>query len=58
MKLTTSIVLYKTPKNQIDVVLKSVFDSNCIDKLFIIDNSPEILKKSAVLKHLLIYFHF
>lgn len=38
--LTSSIVLYNTPKNQIDAVLKSVFDSNCIEKLYIIDNSP------------------
>ena len=38
--LTLSIVLYKTPKNQIDAILKSIFDSNCIDRLYIIDNSP------------------
>ena len=38
--LTTSIVLYKTPRNQIETVLNSVFDSNCVDKIYIIDNSP------------------
>ena len=38
--ITTSIVLYKTPRNQIEAVLKSVFDSNCVDKIYIIDNSP------------------
>ena len=38
--VTASIVLYNTPKNQIDTVLKSVFDSECINKLYIIDNSP------------------
>ena len=38
--LTTSIVLYKTPRNQIETVLKSVLDSNCVDKIYIIDNSP------------------
>lgn len=38
--LTTSIVLYKTPRNQIEAVLNSVFDSNCVDKIYIIDNSP------------------
>ena len=38
--ITTSIVLYKTPHNQIETVLKSVFDSNCVDKIYIIDNSP------------------
>ena len=40
MKFTTSIVLYKTPRNQIEAVLNSVFDSNCVDKIYIIDNSP------------------
>ena len=38
--ITTSIVLYKTPRNQIEAVLKSVFDSNCVDKIYIVDNSP------------------
>ncbi len=40
MTLTASIVLYKTSRTQIDAVLKSVFDSGCVDTLFIIDNSP------------------
>lgn len=38
--ITASIVLYNTPKSQIETVLKSVFDSECIEKLYIIDNSP------------------
>ncbi len=38
--ITASIVLYKTPKKMIDTVLQSVIDSNCIDKLFIVDNYP------------------
>ena len=38
--ITTSIVLYKTPRNQIETVLKSVLDSNCVNKIYIIDNSP------------------
>ena len=38
--ITTSIVLYKTPRNQIETVLKSVLDSNFVDKIYIIDNSP------------------
>ena len=37
--ITASIVIYNTPKEQIDQVLKSVFDSKCINKLFIIDNA-------------------
>ena len=38
--LTASIVLFNTPRQQIDAVLKSVSTSECVDKLFIIDNSP------------------
>ena len=38
--LTASIVLYNTPRAQIDAVMKSVFDSHCVEKLYIIDNSP------------------
>lgn len=41
ISLSASIVLYKTPRRQIDSVLKSVFDSRCIETLFIIDNSPD-----------------
>lgn len=37
--LTASIVLYNTPRCQIDEVLKSVIDSSFIDKLYVIDNS-------------------
>ncbi len=37
--LTASIVLYNTPRCQIETVLKSVVDSNCVKILFIIDNS-------------------
>lgn len=39
--LSASIVLYKTPRTQIDSVLKSVFESNCVSLLYIIDNSPD-----------------
>lgn len=38
--LTASIVLFNTPRQQIDAVLKSVSASECVDILFIIDNSP------------------
>ncbi len=38
--LTASIVLYKTPEWQIETLLKSVIDSNCVNTLYIIDNSP------------------
>ena len=37
--LTSSVVLYKTPKYQIEGLLKSVLPS-AIERLFIIDNSP------------------
>lgn len=39
-KLTASIVLFDTPRVQIEAVLKSVFDSACVETLYIIDNSP------------------
>lgn len=40
LKITASIVLYNTPRSQIDSVLKSVFESECVEILYIIDNSP------------------
>ena len=40
VKITASIVLYNTPRSQIDMVLKSVFESGCVETLYIIDNSP------------------
>lgn len=36
--LTASVVLYKTPISQIETIIKSIEDSNCINKLYIIDN--------------------
>lgn len=39
-KLTASIVLFNTPRTQIENVLKSVFDSACVETLYLIDNSP------------------
>ena len=38
--ISASVVLYKTPKSQIDSLFASVLQS-CVDKLFVIDNSPE-----------------
>ena len=38
--LTASIVLFNTPRLQIDAVLKSVSASKCVERLYIIDNSP------------------
>ena len=40
LKITASIVLFNTPRTQIDSVLKSVFESGCVEILYIIDNSP------------------
>ncbi|MBQ6781684.1 MAG: glycosyltransferase family 2 protein [Treponema sp.] len=37
--LTTSIVLYNTPRSQINAVMKSVIDSSSVHILYIIDNS-------------------
>lgn len=39
--LSASIVLYKTPRSQIEAVLNSVFESKCVEILYIIDNSPD-----------------
>lgn len=36
--ITASIVLYKTPISQIETIIKSIEDANCINKLYIIDN--------------------
>lgn len=38
--LTASIVLYNTPKSQIETVMKSVVEVSCVKTLYIIDNSP------------------
>ena len=42
--ITASVVLYNTPKSQIDSLFASVL-SSCVNKLFVIDNSP---KKSEI----------
>lgn len=50
-KITASVVLYNTPKNQVDTLLRSVLDSACLEKFFVIDNSPDdrwrILEKES-----------
>ena len=38
--VTASIVLYNTPLSQVEKVLDSVSKSNCVQTLYIIDNSP------------------
>ena len=38
--LTASIVLYNTPRSQINAVMKSVIDSSSVHSLYIVDNSP------------------
>lgn len=58
--ITASIVIYNTPKGQIDQVLKSVFESKCVNKLFIIDNAYnnenklffESLKNETVIEYI------
>lgn len=40
VKVSASIVLFNTPRVQIERVLNSVFNSECIETLYIIDNSP------------------
>ena len=50
--LTVSIVLFTTPRIQINTVMKSLIDSLCVHILYIIDNSPNdkwrILEKEYV----------
>lgn len=55
--LTASIVLYHTRPELFDAVLKSVLDSKCVDKLFVIDNAPEdknreIEKRSDIIEYI------
>ena len=38
--LTASIVLFNTPHVQINTVMQSLIDSRCVEKLYVIDNSP------------------
>ena len=38
--LTASIVLYNTEPRQIETILKSIYESQIINKLYIIDNAP------------------
>ena len=40
MNLTASVVLFNTPRSQIESLFKSVIDSKCVDIFYIIDNSP------------------
>lgn len=44
--LTSSIVIYNTPRQQIERVLESVSKSNSVQVLYIIDNSPSDENKS------------
>ena len=55
--LVASIVLFDTPQKQIDNVLKSVFASNCVDTLYVIDNSPNdkwriLEKESPIIRYI------
>ncbi len=38
--LTASIVIYKTSISQINTIINSITEANCLDKLYIIDNCP------------------
>lgn len=39
--ITASVVLYKTPIDQVESVLNCVIKSNTVDKIYVIDNSPD-----------------
>ena len=47
--ITSSIVLYKTAKDELNTVVSSVLDS-CISFLYLIDNSPNRELESFVAK--------
>lgn len=38
--VTASIVIYKTAYEQISIILKSISDSGCVNKVYVIDNAP------------------
>ena len=40
MSLTASVVLFNTPRSQIESLFKSVIESKCVETFYIIDNSP------------------
>lgn len=40
MNLTASVVLFNTPRSQIESLFKSVTESKSVDTFFVIDNSP------------------
>lgn len=40
MNLTASVVLFNTPRSQIESLFKSVIESKCVETFYIIDNSP------------------
>ncbi len=40
MKLTASVVLFNTPRSEIELLFMSVFNSKCVEIFYIIDNSP------------------
>lgn len=55
--LTASVVIYNTKKEQLNALLKSVLDSNCVDRLFVIDNAPSqenssITKVSPIIEYI------
>lgn len=42
MRLTASIVLYKSNQEEIDNLILSIQKENCIDRLYLIDNDPDL----------------
>lgn len=50
MKLTVSIVLYKTDPKQLMKVVQCVFSSGVADKIYFIDNSPDDSLRKVCLK--------
>lgn len=55
--ITVSLVLFHTPKTQVERILKSVLDSSGVARFYIIDNSPDdrfriLEKRSSIIRYI------
>lgn len=50
-RITASIVLYNTPKTQIETVMKSIIESEVIETLYVIDNAENVENKEYFLHY-------
>ncbi|MBO8450649.1 MAG: glycosyltransferase family 2 protein [Spirochaetes bacterium] len=55
--ITVSLVLFHTPKTQVERILKSVLDSSGVSRFYIIDNSPDdrfriLEERSSIIRYI------